>query len=408
MIKNLISTIVLGMAALAAHAEGTISSPNVLLRAGDVENVVIAFATEADNYRGFQFDVVLPTGINVAGIYDVGRCVTTGATDEVSINKKVGSAVAIEGTTTQRQTVLFAADHNFSVGEGALARMVLSADASVTAGTYVGQLTNVVLSYAGGTTEGAAPCEFTIEVYEGNARVVLDENSTEAPEASDGVVDVRVKRTIAANQWSTICLPFAMTEAQVAEAFGNDVQLGDFGGYETAEDDDENIVGITVKFNTLAENAIEANHPYIIKVSAPVTEFSVSSVEIDPEEEPTVAAVRRTKKQWSEMIGTYVAGTELEALTLFLSGNKFYYSAGLTKMKAYRAYFDFYDALTDVEEAYSGVKMSFNIDGVTTDIDEIENSQSSNSGCFDLSGRRVAKPTQRGVYVVGGHKVAVR
>lgn len=408
MIKNLISTIVLGMAALAAHAEGTISSPNVLLRAGDVENVVIAFATEADNYRGFQFDVVLPTGINVAGIYDVGRCVTTGATDEVSINKKVGSAVAIEGTTTQRQTVLFAADHNFSVGEGALARMVLSADGSVAAGTYVGQLTNVVLSYAGGTTEDAAPCEFTIEVYEGNARVVLDENATTAPEASDGAVDVTLRRTIKAGEWSTICLPFAMTAVQVTEAFGNDVELADFAGYEVEEDADANIVGIQVNFNAVVPKAIEANHPYIIKVSAPVAEFSVCGVDIDPEEEPTVAAVKRTKKQWSEMIGTYVAGTELEAQTLFLSGNKFYYSAGLTQMKAFRAYFDFYDVLTDVEDTY-GVKLALSLDGISTGIARMENVECKmDDSVYDISGRRIMKPAQRGVYIVGGRKVAVK
>ncbi|MBQ7443801.1 MAG: hypothetical protein IJS59_08075 [Bacteroidaceae bacterium] len=40
---------------------------------------------------------------------------------------------------------------------------------------------------------------------------------------------------------------------------------------------------------------------------------------------PTVAAVKRTKKQWSEMTGTYVAGTLLESQKLFISGNKFWY-----------------------------------------------------------------------------------
>ena len=394
--KTLLSLVLCAMCARAGAQTVTVA---------DVEAVpgeTVAFTLDlaggkANTYTALQFEAQFPaTGFNTTGDYSVSPLWrnTSSTINSVDADGKVTIPVA-SSEAISAADVVGLLTINFTVGS------------DVALGDYDVTLTNLWFGYGTNSKDYLSDVTFKVRVVAIHT-VVLDENSTEAPEASDGVVDVRVKRTIAANQWSTICLPFAMTEAQVAEAFGNDVQLGDFGGYETAEDDDENIVGITVKFNTLAENAIEANHPYIIKVLAPVTEFSVSSVEIDPEEEPTVAAVRRTKKQWSEMIGTYVAGTELEALTLFLSGNKFYYSAGLTKMKAYRAYFDFYDALTDVEEAYSGVKMSFNIDGVTTDIDEIENSQSSNSGCFDLSGRRVAKPTQRGVYVVGGHKVAVR
>lgn len=54
------------------------------------------------------------------------------------------------------------------------------------------------------------------------------------PEAAEGV-NVRVKRTIKANEWSTLVLPFAMTAEQVKSAFGNDVQLADFTGVETEE-----------------------------------------------------------------------------------------------------------------------------------------------------------------------------
>ena len=407
MIKNLISTIVLGMAALAAHAEGTISSPNVLLRAGDVENVVIAFATEADNYRGFQFDVVLPTGINVAGIYDVGRCVTTGATDEVSINKKVGSAVAIEGTTTQRQTVLFAADHNFSVGEGALARMVLSADASVTAGTYVGQLTNVVLSYAGGTTEEAAPCEFTIEVYEGNARVVLDENATTAPEASDGAVDVTLRRTIKAGEWSTICLPFAATGEQLKAAFGDDVQLSAFTAWESEEDDEDAIVGINVTFTEAdVADGIEANTPMLIKVGSDVAEAVFAGVTLEPEEEPVVRVGQKVAQR-GYFYGTY-AVQQVPEEHLFISGNKFYYSTGATTTKGYRGYFSFRDVL-DAYYDVADVKFNLSIDGISTGIARMENVECKmDESVYDISGRRIMKLAQRGVYIVGGRKVAVK
>ena len=98
--------------------------------------------------------------------------------------------------------------------------------------------------------------------------------------------------------------------------------------------------------------AIEANHPYIIKVSEAITEFTVDGVDVEPEDEPVVATVKRTRKQWSEMIGMYVADTEIPSKTLFLNSNKFYYSTGATKTKAFRAYFDFFDVLTDVDNSY--------------------------------------------------------
>ena len=90
---------------------------------------------------------------------------------------------------------------------------------------------------------------------------------------------------------------------------------------------------------------------------------------------------------------------------LVLSGGKFWYSVGLTKMKAFRAYFDFYDVLTEVEEA--SVKVQIDLDDEETGIDGIVDSQS-NGGWFDLSGRNVAKPKQQGIYIQKGKKTLVK
>ena len=168
------------------------------------------------------------------------------------------------------------------------------------------------------------------------------------------------------------------------------------------EDDDENIVGVRVNFETVS--AIEANHPYIIKVGSPISEFSIDGVDIEPEEEPTNAAIKRTKKQWSEMIGTYVAETTVENQMLFISGGKFWYSVGMTKMKGYRAYFDFYDVLAEVEEA--NVRMFFNIDGdEETGIEGLNTNANLDSDIYDLSGRKVTRPQLHGMYIINGKKV---
>lgn len=145
--------------------------------------------------------------------------------------------------------------------------------------------------------------------------------------------------------------------------------------------------------------AIEANHPYIINVSEPVSEFTVDEVDIEPVEKPMVNY--GTKSKPKSIVGTYVAQTEVPELGLFLSENNFWYSTGATKMKAFRAYFKFIDVLTEVDSADSNVKMS--IGGEETRIDGLL-PETSNDAIYDLTGRKVEK-AEKGIYIVNGKKV---
>ena len=243
--------------------------------------------------------------------------------------------------------------------------------------------------------------------------VVLDENFGSIPEPATGV-DVLVRRTIKANEWSTICLPFAMNEAQVKAAFGNGVELADFTGYDATEDNEGNITGITANFSDVT--AIEANHPYIIKVSSAVSEFTVDGVDIDPEDEPCIeydngkTGARRIV--YSAFRGTYHVDTDVPEYSLFLMDNLFYYSAGNVRMKAYRAYFDFYDILTDVEDELgeAKIRMSFND---ASGIESIRQRGNSDGAVYDLSGRRlsvspVSTMLPRGMYIINGKKVIIK
>ncbi len=404
--KDLLLIVILCIAALAANAEDVVTVQNFELRASDSEKTVVTLATEVENYRGFQSDVILPLGITVTGISDAGRGVES---ENVDINKRYGKAEAIEieGVAMQKQTVVFAISCNFRTGEGDLLHLTFAADESVSAGTYTGYLKNVILSYSTGTTVPVEESSFIIEVYEGNARVILDENSTVVPEASSDPVDVRVKRTINANSWSTICLPFAMTEAQTKEVFGNDVQLAEFLGADSEFDDADNCTGIQVNFSSVS--TIEANTPYIIKVSSAVNEFTLDGVNVTPEEGDACIEFDNGKSGsrrivYSGFYGTYHAETELNEYTLFLSDGRFWYSNGLTKMRGYRAYFEFLDVLTEVENA--SVKMFVNIDGEEeTGIENVNVNDNLNSTIFDLSGRKLDKKPQKGVYIVNGKKI---
>ena len=242
-------------------------------------------------------------------------------------------------------------------------------------------------------------------------RTVLDETSTTVPESATGV-DVRVKRTIKAGEWSTICLPFAMSETQVKSAFGDDVQLADFTGVDSDIDAADNVVGLTANFSDVT--SIEANHPYIIKVSAPISEFTLDGVDIVADEDEAYIEFDNGKTGgrrvvYSGFYGTYHAGTVLDKFTLFLSDNKFWYSTGKTKMKAFRAYFEFLDILTDVEDAYSSrISMNFSNDR-TTGINSFTRSsiQKGDGSIYNLKGQRVEKPV-KGIYVRDGKKYVVK
>lgn len=361
-------------------------------------------------FIGFQLDIELADGLSLdtdAEGYVLAE-LGSNTTDHTFTCSKTGNVYSL----------LCASMQNRSLPSGSvLMRVTLVADASLETGVIIpAAIKNIVFSEKQENDQikhVLADASFNITIDEpDDGRVLLDETSTTAPEASGEPVDVRVRRTIKANEWSTICLPFAMTEAQTKAAFGDDVQLAMFSDWssEEDEDDDEIIVGIEIGFSSVdVADGIEANTPLLIKVTNKVDEFTVDGVTIDPEEEPSVMIKHGTKKRDPEsyMIGTYQAETVLDNLTLFLNGNKFWYSTGKTKMKAYRAYFNIYDILTEVEDAYAAVKMAIDVDGTTTHVEGI-NMNDGEGAVYDMSGRRVSKPSQRGIYIVNGQKVLVK
>ncbi len=376
-------------------AQNALTVDNILLPQSDVATLTVNYQFDAaDTYASYQFNLELPSDLEF-----------------VMKDGSETDAVVVKGSCNEDYTVTANLNEGLLKVAGLSGGDALKGTSGIflqftikpkTSGLSIGQdyncaIKDIIFATIGGDEVKFADSNFKVTITQ---YTILDENSTVAPTAKSGI-DVLVKRTIKANEWSTICLPFAMSEAQVKVAFGDNVKLGDFNGYETEEDADENIIGIKAKFNS--STAIAANHPYIIKVTTPITEFSADAVNVDPQE-ATIAAVKRTKKQWSEMTGTYVANTVVEKDCLFLYDNKFYYSKGNTKMKAFRAYFDFYDVLSSVENASAPIFISF--DNETTGISNIIIAGESDN-YYDLQGRRIETP-KKGLYIKNGKKVVVK
>ena len=375
---------------LNVHATNEIVVDDATIPQG-LEGTISVKLNNDKEYTAFSMKLVLPEGVTLVSVAKGSRMAES---HSLSCS-----------TTTNMITCLSTSNDSFEGTSGELFTVKVSASAGLTIGDQLNaKLTEINISTTSGD-ESLDDASFKITI--GEPRTLLDETSTTAPEAATDV-DVRVLRTIKANEWSTICLPFAMTEAQVKAAFGDDVELADFTGVENDIDDADNIIGITVNFSDVT--AIEANHPYIIKVSAPINEFSVDGVNITTDEDKAYIEFDNGKSGsrrvvYSGFYGTYRAGTTLDKFTLFLSDNKFWYSNGNTKMKAFRAYFEFLDILTEVEDAYSSrISMNFS-DNESTSITSID--QTTNNRYYDLQGRQVDRPG-KGVYVRDGRKVVVK
>ena len=356
----------------------------------------------ADTYTGYSFNLELPAELEFVMAKGTDVAVTMGGCHDASHSV---AANLDEGLVKVGCISLSSAP--LSGTSGTLLTFTVKPKSSVSVGqTFTGTIKDILIVPVEGTKQTLANSTFTITIGEPvDLRTILDEASTTVPEAATGA-DIRVKRTINAGEWSTLCLPFAMTAAQVKEVFGDDVQLGEFEGADSKLEGDD-VVGITVNFSIVS--SIEANHPYIIKVGKAISEFTLDGVDITPDEDGACVEFDNGKSGsrrvvYSGFYGTYHAGTELEEFTLFLSGNKFWYSAGATKMKAFRAYFDFLDVLTEVEEAGARIAITFDENtptgissmGITTD-----------GEVYDLQGRRVAVPG-KGLYIQNGKKVVVK
>jgi len=92
---------------------------------------------------------------------------------------------------------------------------------------------------------------------------------------------------------------------------------------------------------------------------------------------------------------------------MFLSNNEFKYSKGTSKIKAFRAYFDFYNKLEGYKTA-SAPSITLDIDGISTGISALNLDADKAAGTYyNVQGQQVAQPT-KGLYIVNGHKVIIK
>lgn len=384
--------------------------PDAEVRKGGTGSIFIQVKYGVAEYlRGAQFDIILPEGIT----YNEGAA--------KMVTQQVGFQVTDHEVANQRYRFVITNLSGSKLVEGDMLELPISASANITGTTLIGTATGstasdgspkIALSGVDGS-DSYTQDDFTFNIILTN-EYILDERSTTAPTKANNV-DVHVKRSLKAGKWNTICLPFAMTEDQVKEAFGSDVVLADFAGCKSTIEGSD-ITGLTLNFTTLSSVSIAMRHPYLIKISGTADidyeeGFRVKGVNVNGTGTPTISAEN------GNFVGTYVSkliGSEEEPV-LYISDDKFYIAVGKSKLKAFRGYFELFDLIFYMDYIKeTGAKIDLSVDGEATAIEGIDTNQRVVEGVYDLQGRKVMvkdgdiNNLQRGLYIINGKKVAIK
>ena len=283
---------------------------------------------------------------------------------------------------------------------------------------YPAKVQNINFGTKGGTlVPFENDVEFEIEISD---KWILDENSSVPPVASGKPVDVKVIRTVKANQWSTIVLPFTMAQAEVQEVFGETASIAVLDTWVVTDYDEEtlDVNAVELRFkkpsNVQLKKGFQAGQIYLLKSANAVESFEVGSVEITSTS--VEASQVKESGDWEStgyVRGTYVK-TKVPAQGLFISNNQFWYSTGKTNIKGFRAWFDLGEVVSASYNTGSGAKITITVDGEATNVDGIPSYQRVVEGVYDLSGRKIKiegndlNKLQKGVYIIDGKKVTIK
>ena len=369
-------------------------------------------------YRGFEIKMRLPEGIKLVN-------------DTVFPGKDLVQAVPKAwikcNTNKEGETVILAFqidNKDYPQGEGELLNFVIEADASANLGSLSCTTTHIEFSeHPSGSAVILDNSSFNINVVEYERRVI-DENDTDFAVASVWKEDIEVKRSIKAGIWSTLCLPFPMTTAQVKEVFGENVQLAQFKSNSAEYKQRELANGTIVKDTVFVINfescditeGIIANHPYIIKSENSFESFNLDNVIVQADEGGAKIEYRYgglyDDRYWGGTMFGILKKEVIPNHALYLSDNKLY-SSNNTTMKAFRCWLE----IQGWEAIYSNISsIAFSVDGEATGIEglTVNGKEIVDGKVYTLSGACLGNAQDlqgklpRGIYIVNNKKVIVK
>ena len=225
--------------------------------------------------------------------------------------------------------------------------------------------------------------------------VTLDETleSYSAPSIGNtGSAEVHLTRTFSAGSWNSLCVPFAISEAEVKTQFGNAAKVAEF----------TRATATTLEFSTCT--GIEAGKPYLVYIpeGATQTEFTFKGVTAFVGQ-PTDVEQQGSANEKTTFRGYFHKSTAPKG-SYVLRKNLVYHLVSDMDIKGFRA------VLIDGTNA-TRVFTQWSLDGTTTGIGNIDANVIQRFNVYNTNGQMVRHAATslddlpHGVYIVNGKKV---
>lgn len=213
-------------------------------------------------------------------------------------------------------------------------------------------------------------------------------NNIEAWENSD----ITLNRTLVANKWNTLCVPFAISEEEIKANFGEGTLVEKLDA----------VNGNTVNFADAT--SIEPGVPYLIKPTVAGTTYTFNGKEVSADAPKTEGNADVTFQGIYSPTDITNNGT-VKAAGVTEDGKVLFVNAG-SKTKAFRCFFTISD-----NASITPAMLKVSIKGVETAINSIvmDNSNAADNAVYNLQGQRVnGNSLTKGIYIKNGKKFAVK
>lgn len=215
-----------------------------------------------------------------------------------------------------------------------------------------------------------------------------EDNNIEVWENSD----ITLNRTLVANKWNTLCVPFAISEEEIKANFGEGTLVEKF----------EAVNGNTVNFADAT--SIEAGVPYLIKPTVAGTTYTFNGKEVSADAPKTEGNADVTFQGIYSPTDITNDGT-VKAAGVTEDGKVLFVNAG-SHTKAFRCFFTISD-----NASITPAMLKVSIKGVETAINSIvmDNSNATDNAIYNIQGQRVnGNSLTKGIYIKNGKKFAVK
>lgn len=235
----------------------------------------------------------------------------------------------------------------------------------------------------------AAPT--SIKIYVDYPIVYLAEESANDLKTLDNTY-VKLNRTLVANKWNTLCVPFAISEEEIKANFGEGTLVEKLDA----------VNGNTVNFADAT--SIEAGVPYLIKPTVAGTTYTFNGKEVSADAPKAEGNADVTFQGIYSPTDITNDGT-VKAAGVTEDGKVLFVNAG-SHTKAFRCFFTISD-----NASITPAMLKISIKGVETAINSIVmgNSNATDNAIYNLQGQRVnGNSLTKGIYIKNGKKFAVK